>query len=48
MFERKDQIQGLRNQKMRSLHLVNEQFSDERNAEAGIFFQAFYKLKKPL
>jgi len=42
--ERKCQIHGLRKQKKRSLIIVNEHFSDERNAEVGIFLLTLIKV----
>jgi hypothetical protein len=40
---RKRQVQGLRSQKKRSLHMVNEHFYDKCNAEIGVFLQTLNK-----
>jgi alpha-glucosidase len=41
---KKRQIRGLRSQKKRSLHFVNEHFSDKRNEEVGVFLQTQFKI----
>jgi hypothetical protein len=41
---RKCQVQGLRSQKKRSLHLVNEHFYDKYNAEIGVFLQTLFNI----